>query len=343
MKRLLSILVLSVLALNMAACGNTTPTTETEKTETVKSETTTTETASKEYSEEQNEDEEISPEEKALMGKVQKSIDENSKKVPVEISKLATIDGNLDGNVVIVNTQGGPMYQLDIVTVRMMLEESVGQTDTIIVNVHQQQTLNPNAFSDKEITFEEAKAYDTKSVDDLAKVVNYFKDDGKTVYVFGMSFGSWMVQDLIANYGTDIADNFFISNGRVDMPEEIWKAFSKGGSGYFENGTKTITNLEGTMEDPKAAVGTIPPADKNIAKLAAGLGHKRYSELLSNTDLSKLFYLHGQTDEAVGKLDDAEVNFLKKQGATVVTYDGGHSAPNDKMKEGFNFLGIQVK
>lgn len=260
-----------------------------------------------------------------------------------EISKIAKIDGNLNGNVVIVNTQGGPMYELDTDTVRMILEESVGETDTIVVNVHQQQTLNPNEFANKEITFEQAKEYDTKSVDDLAKVVKYFKKEGKTVYVLGISFGAWMVQDLIANYGTDIADKFFISNGRVDMPKEIWTAFSKGGSGYFEKGVKAVSNIEGTMEDPKANVEKIPVADKNISKLAAGLGHKRYSELLVNNDLSKVFYLYGQTDEAVGKLTEAEVEFLEKQGATVSTYDGGHDAPNDKMKEGFNFLGIKAK
>lgn len=328
MKKMMLLLIAFVLAFSTTACKNTN--------------NSRIEGNNKTTSIESNE-EKMGADEEKLLANIRKSIDENNKKLPNEISQIATVDGDLDNDIVLVNTQGGPMYELDTSTVRMMLEESVGKTEAIVVNVHQQQTLKPDDFNKKEITLEEAKVYDKKSVDDLAKVVKYFKDEGKTVYVFGMSFGAWMVQDLIANYGTEIADKFFIANGRVDMPEEIWKAFSEGGSGYFENGVKAIPNLQGTMEDPKAANDTIEIASRNISKLAAGLGHKRYTELLANTDLSKVFYLHGQKDEAVGRLTNEEVEFLKNQGATVITYNGGHSAPNDKMKEGFNFLGINLE
>lgn len=314
MKKKLSIVIVFVLAFTMVACTK----------------------------KKVNEVKESEPNENILMENVQNSINKNAVKVPDEISKIATVDGDLDKGVVIINTQGGPMYELDTIIVRMILDEVVGKTDTIVVNVHQQQTLNPNKFKNKEITFEEAKKYDTKSVDDLAKVVKYFKDEGKTVYVFGMSFGAWMIQDLIANYGVDIADKFFITNGRIDMPKDMWISFSKGGSGYFKNGTEAVIKTKGTMKDPENTSDTILAADKNISKLAAGLGHKRYSELLAKFDLSKVFYLYGQEDEVVGKLTDEEVNFLKKHGATVATYDGGHSAPNNKMKEGFNFLGIKA-
>jgi hypothetical protein len=288
-------------------------------------------------------EEEEDAEEMAMIKEAQKVIHENSKELPDEISNIATVDGDLSKDIVLVNTQGGPMYELDIISVKMMLAESIGNNDVIVVNVHQQQTLNPLAFKDEMLTLEEAKLVDEKSVADLAKVVTYFKNEGKTVYVLGVSFGAWMVQDLITNYGEDIADKYFIANGRVDMPESIWKAFSQGGSGYFESGVKEMANPNGTMEDPEGSFDNVSNENKNISILAAGLGHKRYSKLLAHTDLSKVFYLYGQRDVQVGRLLDEEVNFLKGQGATVVTYEGGHSAPNDKMKEGFKFLGIVGK
>ncbi|WP_304943405.1 hypothetical protein [Vallitalea guaymasensis] len=249
--------------------------------------------------------------------------DETLNGIPEEISSLISISGNQESSAVVINTQGGPMYDFDTTTVKEETEE-IKNRDFFIVNVHQKQTKNPELFQDKEISFEKAIEYDKESIQMLAKVIKYYKEQGKKVYVLGMSFGALMAQELISEYGVDIADKYLIIVGRLDMPEVIWKSFSKGGTGYFVDGVKAVANENGIMDDPES--DAIPSnSEKNVNKLAAGLGKNRYTEKLDKYDLKNITYISAMEDEAVGKLSEEEINFLKSKNAKIILSEGGHS------------------
>ena len=61
----------------------------------------------------------------------------------------------------------------------------------------------------------------------LAAVVDHFQDQGKTVYVVGISFGAFVVQELLATQG-NVAEGYLIVTGRIDMPDGIWTEFAEG-------------------------------------------------------------------------------------------------------------------
>ncbi len=235
------------------------------------------------------------------------------------ISDIATFHGNLKSQTVIINTQGGPFTTLQDET----LKEFIGVAEIesfLVVNVHQEQTKNPDTFKNSDITFEQAKQYDLQSVDTLKKVVNFFKNQaGKKVYVLGISFGAFVTQELIATNGIDIADGYLIIAGRLNIDNDTWKPFSQGKQTKYEyddEGNYTITSL-----------GEASSAEeRNMARLAAGLGFNRYTDKLNSiSDLSKITYIYGNRDEAVGKLSTQEVEFLKGKGAKVgVTQGGNH-------------------
>ncbi len=238
--------------------------------------------------------------------------------------------GNPESDTVIVNTQGGPMPEL--------LEDEFAEVfagvdlnEAFVVNVHQAHTLHPEKIAQGVITFEEAIACDAESTKILAEVVNEFLRENKRVYVVGISFGAWMVQDLLATQGS-VADGYLILVGRLDMTVEIWKSFSKGGSGYFENGVDPV------IEDAEASdgqeIGPREYAQQNLPKIAAGLGHKRYTSLLKDVDLSKVTYIYGKSDEAVGRLSDSELDFLKLKGVNIISTEGGHG--NDEIDDYMN-------
>ncbi|GMQ58532.1 hypothetical protein AN1V17_29270 [Vallitalea sediminicola] len=262
-------------------------------------------------------------EEEQRESKEQKGIqDETQNDIPEEISSIISISGNQESSAVVINTQGGPMYELDTTMIKEGTEE-IKNRDFFIVNVHQKQTKNPELFQDKEISFEEAIKYDKESIQMLAKVVKYYKEQGKKVYVLGISFGAFMVQELISEYGVDIADKYLIIVGRLDMPEVIWKSFSKGGTGYFVDGVKAVVNENGIMDDPESDVNP-SENEKNISKLAAGLGKNRYTEKLEKYDLKNITYISAMEDEAVGRLSEEEINFLKSKNAKIILSEGGH-------------------
>jgi hypothetical protein len=243
---------------------------------------------------------------------------------PDEINDLIYYTGNESSNTVIINTQGGPEPKLAIQEFNEILSK-VNTMGLLKVNVHQAQTLNPQLFTNSEITFQQATAYDAESIETLYKVIKYFKDQGKTVYVLGISFGAFMVQELIAKKGIDVADKYLIMVGRLDINEVYWQGFSQGQNGHFINGiTPVLKNQTETVK-------------KNMSKLAAGLGQNRYTQILNQyQDLSKITYVYGKVDEAVGKLTQIEIDFLTNKNANVIEAPGNHSQTIDNyIVQGF--------
>ncbi len=242
--------------------------------------------------------------------------------------------GNADSDTVIVNTQGGPMPILDTDEFAEMFSE-VDLENALVVNVHQDQTLHQDKINKKVISFEEAKTIDAESVRILAEVVDGFLRQKKRVYVVGISFGAWMVQDLLATQGS-VADGYLIQVGRLDMPEEIWKSFAAGGGGYFEDGVTPVVESLDDVDETKLSSRKF--VEQNLPKIAAGLGNKRYTKLLVDVDLSKVTYMYGERDEAVGRLSESELEFLKNKNVSIFAAPGGHGdrQMDEKMYEILN-------
>ena len=163
-----------------------------------------------------------------------------------------------------------------------------------------------------------------KSVAKLHRVIQHFKKQGKKVYVLGISFGAFMTQELLATYGTDIADGYYIMVGRLNIDSEVWKAFSEGKNGMFIHRENKQSKIK--TKKQKLIV------EQNMSKLAAGLGHYRYTKKLEHIqDLSKVCYVFGTKDEQVGGLTNEEVEFLESRKAKIITVkDGTHSSAIDE-------------
>ena len=235
-----------------------------------------------------------------------------------EIKEDVTLHGNMKSDIVIVNTQGGPMMELDNDAIKEIIELSK-TSNLLYANVHQAQTKEPEKFK-TDITFNEAKKYDDWSVLRLKKVVDFFKKNNKKVYVLGISFGAFMAQELIADYGTKVADGFLIMVGRLNIDDGTWKPYSEGKMTdyiYDQNGNYTI----------KLVTENSTVESRNIARLAAGLGFNRYTDRLKGiSNLSKIKYVYATHDDRVGKLSDNELKFLKDRNATIIKIkDGEHN------------------
>jgi hypothetical protein len=256
--------------------------------------------------------------------------------VPKKISDNIVVFGNPKSNKVIINAQGGPILKLNNLELKIILgyETGINPDDFFVVNVHQCQTLKTEFYTKNEINFEEAKKCDEKTVSTLAEVVKYFKDQGKTVNVLGISFGAFVVEDLLADYN-NIADKYIIEVGRLDMPKEVWEKFATGsyvGFEYDENGKVRIIPFD-AKKAGMGGGGSI--GDKNTMRIAAGLGYKRFTELLKDKKLDNVFYAYGETDEQVGKLNEKEIEFLKSKNVKLYNIKGDHSKTIDTFSKDF--------
>ena len=250
-----------------------------------------------------------------------------------EILDIAEFYGNLEGDIVVIHAQGGPGLELDDAETSNQIVADLGIQSAMYVIVHQVQTKSPMLFTDSDITFEQAKEYNLQSVSNIKRVVDFFNNqEGKTVYILGVSYGCLIVQELIATYGTDVADGYLILGNRLNVDDVAWQALSEGDFPYhvYDNDGNYTIELD---NDPE--FDTIE--ERNMARLTAGLAFKRYTDKLNSvSSLSKVTYVYGDRDQVAGPLSAQEVQFLSDKGANVILVEGaGH---DDAIGEGAGLL-----
>ena len=244
--------------------------------------------------------------------------------------------GNKTSDTVIVYSVGGPLISnLPSDDFMRNLIPEFNYADFLLAVPNQFQTLKPNLFT-KIITFNQSKQYNTESVKMLSDVVKFYKGLNKKVYVWGESYGAFVTQDLIVTHGI-IADGYVIQVGRLDMNDIVWQTAKTGVMMLFKDGTQPyIPNLP-----PPDSIS--PNVLANSARLASGLGYKRYTKLLnrySQSQLSNVVYIHATKDKNVGALTAAEKQFLNSKKVKVIEYKGGHQIPANITAQGFALLSL---
>ncbi|PKH52062.1 hypothetical protein CXF68_15770 [Tenacibaculum sp. Bg11-29] len=250
-----------------------------------------------------------------------------------EVLDIAKFYGNLEGDIVVIHAQGGPGLELDDDEASNQIVTELGIQSALYVMVHQVQTKNPMLFTGSDITFEQAKEYDLQSVSNIKRVVDFFNNQqGKTVYVLGVSYGCLIVQELIATYGVDIADGYLILGNRLNVDDAAWQALSEGEFPYhvYDNDGNYTIELDNDPNNDNIE-------ERNMGKLLAGLAFNRYTDKLNSiSSLSKVTYVYGDRDEVAGPLSKQEVQFLNDKGANVILVEGaGH---DDAIGEGAGLL-----
>lgn len=236
-----------------------------------------------------------------------------------QIADIATFHGNQEADIVVVYAQGGPDTNL---TEGEAIDGFISDTQiesARFVVVHQAQTKNPSSFTNTDITFEEAKQFDLESAENLYKVVDFFKtQQDKTVYVIGISFGAYVVQELIAVNGVDVADGYLIIAGRLDIEADVWQPASQGKYSEFVYDNDSNYSINVVEEG-------VNSKERNLARLFGGFAFNRFSDRLNNvSSLSNVTYVYGNRDDQIGPLSSLEVQFLDKKGANIILSDGGN-------------------
>jgi len=231
-----------------------------------------------------------------------------------EVMDLGNFFGNVTSSVILINVQGGPSTSLMTTEFRELLTLTDRDNDFFIFNLHQVQTKTPEVLA-APMTLEMVNAINQESVDNLAFVIQYFKEQDKLVYVLGIGYGAYLTQELIVREGNDIADNFLLMAGRLDMPEIIWQSFEAGNTGGFIGGATPFTGAPSILTD----------TEKNQNKLIGNLAQNRYTEELSQfSDLTNVTYCFGTADESFGKLSQNEQALLITRQANLLEFEGGH-------------------
>ena len=155
----------------------------------------------------------------------------------------------------------------------------------------------------------------------LEHAVDHFKNEGKTVFVLGHSYGAFVIQNYLANYESK-ADNYGIVSGRINPSKEAQESFLKGINGNFENGTTFVSqNGRDFSQFPKSDLTYY----QSRQLLKAAIAEVSFLESLIDVDMSNMIYVYNPADEQVGGMNNEEINFLKIKGVQLYETEHPHS------------------
>lgn len=248
--------------------------------------------------------------------------------IPQNIKDLIYFRGNEKAPTVLIAIPGGPSPELATDIVDDLAQDISRPQDILTITVHQAQTLSPSILEENDITLDQAINFNAESIEMLSEVITYFKDQGRTVYVAGISFGAFVTQEFIAQKGIDAADDYLIITGRLDINDVMWQGLAEGKNAFFENGVTPIVDDEPFVD----------AFNRNEARMFAGLAMNRYTEQFNTIEsLSNITYIYGETDMAVGRPTVEEVAFLQSKNANILSGNGGHDFPfQGFLKQGFS-------
>lgn len=242
---------------------------------------------------------------------------------PEKLKPLGYSFGNKESDTIVLYSDGaGTFFKTWLFEEQVKAMGYEEFENLLFINVIQGHRIDPDILFKEELTFDDAKKMADISVANLSALIDHFKSENKTVYLYGISFGAFVLADLISQEGIT-ADGYLIMKGRLDMNEEIWKPLSEGNHTYFDKDAKTVltSNKNRSLHF------------KNSMKISAAHGYKRYTKLLSGLDLSKVIYVYGNRDTNVGALTQHEIDFLYTHGATVIASDGDHFTDMEEYVE----------
>lgn len=242
--------------------------------------------------------------------------------LPKDTTKLWVAEGDSTKQIVTIFLQGGPKDELDF--------EKRGKSswrylpdykDYYSIHLHQANTLNKQIFLyDCEFTMKMARAEVDNTSEILFRAIKYFKDQGKTVWVMGHSYGAYIIPHYLATRPS-LADKYVIISGRIDDPKNVIKAHKKGYNGEYVDGVNFVSEETKDFRDyNRWAIKYY--TGKQLLK--AAIGEVEYSKALKEVDLSNTIYIYNPTDKRVGGLTNNEISFLKNKGVQVFSTKWEH-------------------
>ncbi|MEE9373721.1 MAG: hypothetical protein V3V00_11780 [Saprospiraceae bacterium] len=255
---------------------------------------------------------------------------------PQDTTKLWVADGNIENEIVAIFCQGGPKDVLSFAEKgKTSWRYLPNYDDYYRIHLHQANTYNPDIFRFKgEFTMKMAKKEVDNTSEMLYRAIKYYKDKGKTVWVFGHSYGSFIIPHYLATRPS-VADKYVLISGRIDDPKHVVEAHANGFNGTYKEGIVFSSEENRNFSD-------YDEKDIRYYKrkqlLKAAVGRILYSKALKELDLLNSIYIYNPKDERVGGLNQYELDFLRVKGFQIYKTQHEHGSTIyglvDALKEG---------
>lgn len=245
--------------------------------------------------------------------------DENKKDVAISAIK----------DTVVVFIEGGPTHIAgDLGQIKEGITSSFPNYS--VVGMRQAHNINLTVFgSGTSFTKDNAQEVNNQTMGIAEKTVMWLKSNNKVVYLFGHSNGSFMVQNYMSSGKTN-PNGYIITGTRIKPVQAFLDNYPNNIDVSFTNGTTVVTSNIPANQIPYFNV---------MSKLQ--LNHfKNYISLLAgNPMLAKTIYSLSGKDEALGRIEQDEQNFLNNNQIPVIFQaDSDHGDASAGVISALQFL-----
>lgn len=262
--------------------------------------------------------------------------------IPDDITKLYASRGDQASDTVWIFLQGGPDFKNNF---ELEAENTDGKPydffdDDLKVYPYQVQHINKEMKMFNDFNYEDAQKETKLALEIVRRVVQHFDKQNKVVYLIGHSYGAFLLQKVIADFG-NIAERNAVLNCRLKMEEIVWKNFKEGKPVFFDSkGENPAVASDEAFKMKLKEDGMNVEEARNSSILGSAIISINFLETLKDADLKKTLFIGAQNDTAVGDWTDEEVNFLKNNAGLMFFGDGDHSSvfEYNAMKDVQNYL-----
>ena len=204
--------------------------------------------------------------------------------------------------------------------------KSFKDKDISIYLINQMQWLKQAKFKDgnlDKLTYEDGRKEHLETVAKTHDIIKYLKGKGKKVGLAGGSYGSFVVNEYLSQYGDDTPDWVLSFAGRIKNANAK-KLESAYATAYVKNHAFVFVEENDKVEDSrnqKPASKFKTKGGKNGHEVQFKIGlkglTKDYSKSISDQDLSKVTFLTAAPDSRVGWFNSQEISWARGRKAKI--------------------------
>ena len=177
--------------------------------------------------------------------------------------------------------------------------------------LNQPQWMKQNSFNSKtfdtEFTAKDGRKEIDETVKKLHQLIIHFKDKGKKVLIGGESYGGFLMNEYLAQYGDGLPDHILSVAARLKLAnlDKMKELLAQNKFPLFTTNDRSLS---------------IRDIDIFLKNLAGEIVTEDYTKKISDQNLSKVTFLSSEPDQHVGWLNKEEQDWAKARSANVSHY-----------------------
>lgn len=246
--------------------------------------------------------------------------------IPDKAEQLFESNSNWSSDTALIYVQGGPDFKI-----RKGREDALsymeGSDSVLKIYPYNAPMINKSVFSPKQrLTKKESRFEFDKSVEILARVISHLKEQKKTIFLIGHSYGVTVISEYLSKENAPVEKVFLLGNRLNKAHEqELYDTLANGEIIRWEKGINPIVVTSHPLPDQFPQIDQFRIMATNKINMEYSSYERNKTDIIRPEYYNKIVLIYSDEDYAVGKVQEDEKQFLDSVGIEYYEIDKDHS------------------